>query len=165
MLYRTARRPLFTLLLIASVLNATVRPALAEPVIKLQKWSGQIDLLDDPSPFSLQGTASHLGRFDAVGEVEFTPTAQGGFDGSGVVVFTAANGDQLVGLVTWDVAPGGDVRTSALEFAWRDDVTFSDGHIFHSTGRFADASGRPRGLVVIAIIAILIGLLVPAVQK
>jgi len=39
-------------------------------------------------------------------------------------------------------------------------VEFSDGTIVSSTGRFVE--DRPPGLVVIAIIAILIGLLSPA---
>lgn len=158
-------RQAITLLVAVSFLNLTTRPAFAEPLIVLKNWSGEIDFLEDPAPFTLEGTASHLGRFEAVGEVEFLPNNQGGFDGTGVVVFTAANGDRLVGLVTWDVSPGGDVRRSALDFAWRDAITFSDGEIVQSTGRFADAANRPRGLVVIAIIAILIGLLLPAVQK
>lgn len=165
MFHRTARRPLLSLLVIAAFLNATTRPVMAAPVIVLKNWSGQIDFFDDPAPFTLEGTASHLGNFEAFGEVEFLPTAQGGMEGSGVIVFTAANGDRLVGLVTWLVDPGGEMRRSALEFAWRDDITFGDGQVYQSTGRFADASQRPRGLVVIAIIAILIGLLVPAVQK
>lgn len=165
MLSRTVRNPWFTLLLIAAFLNATSRPVMAVPQIVLHNWSGSIDFLEDPAPFMLQGTASHLGRFQATGEVEFLPNSQGGMDGTGVIVFVAANGDRLVGLVDWDVAAGGDVRRSELNFSWRDDVTFSDGRVVTSTGRFADAAGRPRGLVVIAIIAILIGLLVPAVQK
>lgn len=165
MLTHTAARPWISLIVVVAFLNATTRPVLAAPQIVLHNWSGEIDLLEDPSPFLLQGTASHLGRFEAVGEVEFTPNGQGGLDGAGVVAFTSANGDRLVGLVSWQVDPGGDVRRSALDFAWRDSVTFADGEVAHSTGRFANAANRPPGLVVIAIIAILIGVMVPCTQK
>jgi hypothetical protein len=52
MLSRTVRNPWFALLLIAAFLNATSRPATATPQIVMQSWSGQIDFLDDPSPFA-----------------------------------------------------------------------------------------------------------------
>jgi hypothetical protein len=143
-------------------------PAFATSPVKLQNWTGTIDLSDDePLPFTLKGTASHLGRFTASGEVEFLPgEKKGSLIGNGVVVFEAANGDLLVGDVTWDVDPAVDgFSSSAVHFSWRDSVEFDDGTVFTSTGRFAKAEDRPPGLVVIAIIAILMGLLIPAVQK
>src|SRR5262245_4133907 len=142
------------------------RVAFAESPIKLKKWTGTIDFSTDGiTPFTLSGTASHLGRFDAYGEVEFVPgLVEGSLVGDGVVVFEAANGDLLVGVVTWNVDPGGgDFLTSSIAFHWRDSVEFSDGTIVDSTGHFAE--GRPPGLVVIAIIAVLIALLLPAVQS
>jgi hypothetical protein len=137
-----------------------VAPAGAAPQIKLNKWAGTIDFsATGPSPFALAGTSSHLGDFEAVGEIDIVPGAE---VAEGVVVFTAANGDLLVGVTTWDL---GEDESGALHFSWRDSIEFSDGTIVHSTGRFADAKNRPAGLVVIAIIAILIGMLLPAVQK
>ncbi len=140
---------------------------LAESPVKLQKFQGRIDITAPGPviPFTLAGEASHLGKFTSQGEVVFTPGEQPGtLVGNGVVVLTAANGDLLVGVVTWEVGTIEDNNRSAgIHFSWRDSVTFSDGRVIGNTGRFV--TDRPPGLVVIAIIAILIGLLVPAVQK
>src|SRR6185503_21311642 len=134
-----------------------------ESPIKLNKWTGAIDLsAEGPAPFVLTGKASHLGKFSAYGEVAFVPgEEEGSLIGDGVVVFEAANGDLLVGVVTWNVdAAEGDFRTSSIGFHWRDSVEFSDGTVMTSTGRFVES--RPPGLVVVVIISVLIGLLSPA---
>ena len=147
------------LLLVFSITSVT--PAAAKSPVKLQNWAGTIDYSSNgPSSFELAGTASHLGRFTAYGEVDLLPGAEEGtLEGEGPVVFEAANGDLLVGITTWQV-DGDDV--GQMHFSWRDSVTLSDGSEVASTGRFV--SNRPPGLVVIAIIAVLIGLLVPAVR-
>ena len=140
--------------------------ALAQSAVRLNNFQGAIDVTAAGTvPFVLSGTASHLGQFKCYGEVEFLPGATpGSLIGDGVAVFEAANGDLLVGVVTWDVAAdGNEFRTSRIHFSWRDSVEFDDGTIVSSTGRFVDS--RPPGLVVIAIIAVLIGMLLPAVQR
>jgi len=128
----------------------------------MKNWQGTIDyVVDGPSPFTMQGTASHLGNFSAVGEVTLVPVDKSGaMLGAGVVVFTSANGDLLVGATEW-VVNGEDI--SEMHFRWRDWVEFSDGVVVTNSGRFV--TDRPPGLVVLAIIGVLIALLVPAVQK
>jgi hypothetical protein len=141
-------------------------PSLAKSAVKLQNWSGTIDFsTEETTTFTLEGTASHLGNFTAYGEVDFLPgDEEGALIGFGVAVFESADGDLLVGNVTWEAnAEQGGLRTSSIHFTWADSVEFSDETIVANTGRFVN--DRPPGLVVIAVIAILIALLVPAVQK
>ena len=159
-------RRIVTLVVVGALLACSVRPAAAISPIKLNHWSGAVSLSNAGiTPFRLAGTASHLGQFVASGEVEFLPIgANGSLVGAGPVVFTAADGDLLVGVVTWDVGPETEgERATRLHFSWRDAITFSDGTLVASTGRFL--TSRPPGLVVIAIIAIFIGLLLPAVTE
>jgi hypothetical protein len=161
-----ASRNVLTLVTIVAFLVCSVRPAYAVSPIKLQHWSGRIiSSTTGPASFDLAGTASHLGQFTGSGEVEFLPVGDEGLlVGAGPVVLQAANGDLLVGVVTWDVGvESGAERPARLHFSWRDAVTFNDGTTFASTGRFA--TSRPPGLVVIAIIGVLIGFLVPCVCR
>ena len=154
-----------TLVALLTCVQVFAPAAFAKSPVKLKNFQGTIDLATEgTTPFTLEGTASHLGRFTAFGEVQFVPgEEEGALVGEGVVVFKAANGDLLVGVVSWGVDPAvDDLAASHIHFSWRDSVEFSDGTVAFSTGRFVD--DRPPGLVVIAIIAILIGLLLPAVQ-
>ena len=153
-----SRRQLIASLVLITFFARAVTPTMAQPQIRLNMWTGTIDFSPTAAtPFTLEGTASHLGRFTAYGEVDLTTDDN---VAEGVVVFQAASGDLLVGVTTWELAPDGSAQ---LHFSWRDSVQFSDGTIVSSTGHFADPRNRPSGLVVIAIIAILIGMLIPAV--
>ncbi len=135
----------------------------SNPPIVLKQWKGEIENLPNGlSRFSMRGIASHLGRFHAIGEFVTPTNPNEAFEATGVAAFRAANGDLLVGTVGIEADAE---QLGNLTFHWRDSVQFSDGTIVDSSGRFANAEDRPPGLVVIAIIAILIGLLVPAVQK
>jgi hypothetical protein len=159
----SADRRILTLVTIVAFLACSVRPTYAESPIKLQHWSGTItSSTAGPASFDLAGAASHLGQFTGYGEVEFLPVGDdGALVGAGPVVLQAADGDLLVGVVTWDVAAeSGAEQTAHLHFSWRDAVTVNDGTTVASTGRFA--TSRPPGLVVLAIIAVFIGLLLPA---
>ncbi len=158
----TPMRRILTLVLIAAFGARTSLPARAQSPVKLQNWEGTIDYSPEGvSTFTLSGTSSHLGDFQAYGEIELTPGEEdGSLEGQGVVVFESANGDLLVGITTWGV---GSDTVGGMHFSWRDSVTLSDGTVVSSTGRFTH--DRPPGLVVIAIIAILIGMLLPAVQR
>jgi hypothetical protein len=149
------------LLALSTLFGTTPKAVYAESPVKMKTFIGTIDLTaGGVTPFTLSGTASHLGRFNAYGEVEFFPgEEEGSLVGVGVVVFEAANGDLLVGNVAWEVDAGGDFRTTSIHFSWSDSVQFDDGTVVSNTGRFVD--DRPPGLVVIAIIAILAAILFP----
>jgi hypothetical protein len=155
-----------TLVVLLTCFQVFPPAAFAKSPVKLKNFVGAIDFSTErTSLFVLEGTASHLGRYTAHGEVDFSPGAEAGtLVGDGVVVFEAANGDLLVGVATWEVdAEVNGERASHIHFSWRDSIEFSDGTSAVSTGRFVEE--RPPGLVVIAIIAVLIGLLYPAVVK
>jgi len=123
--------------------------AVARSPVKMTKLTGTVDLsAQGPTPFTLAGVASHLGNYQAEGEVEFLPgEEEGSLIGKGVVVFQAANGDLLVGEALWEVAPGeGDARPATIRFIWADSVEFGDGSVVANTGRFTD--NRPPGLII-----------------
>ncbi len=133
------------LIMIAILTAASIYPqsTSAAPVVKLS-GQGFLEFSNDgPSPFMLQGTASHLGKYTCFGEVELGPGAEAGsLEGEGVAVIRAANGDLIVGIVTWQIDADGDGH---VEFSWRDSVEFSDGTVVSSTGRFIKS--RPAGAV------------------
>jgi|ERR1043166_1628348 ABC-type transport system substrate-binding protein len=132
----------------------------AQSAVKLQ-GGGDIHLSSEgPATFTLSGTASHLGKYTCVGELALDFDEDGSATGTGVAAFRAANGDILVGVVTIEFDTDG---TGNVHFSWRDSVTFHDGTVIRTTGRFV--ASRPPGAISpfifepnTNIIAILIGL-------
>ena len=125
--------------------TASAATALAQSPVKVQAASGAVALSPGgTSPFVLEGTASHLGRFTARGEIELVSGQQpDSFVGEGIVVITAANGDLLAGVATFDLGEGG---LGHVHFSWRDAVQFSDGTVVETTGRFVNQ--RPPGALI-----------------
>ncbi|MEQ1903024.1 MAG: hypothetical protein ABL888_02405, partial [Pirellulaceae bacterium] len=61
-------KTIFSGLTVVLLFAIQANPASAQSPIKLRNWSGTIDLsMDNPVPFEMSGTASHLGRFTAQG--------------------------------------------------------------------------------------------------
>src|SRR5262249_41987970 len=122
---------------------AFLTPAVADPVINRFEGGGLLAIdADGDAVVHLFGNASLLGKFTGYGEVAFEVADQDGdVEGEGVFALTAANGDVLVAVVTWDIDAKGNGQ---LAFHWRDAVTFSDGTTAASTVRFAGR--RPPGI-------------------
>lgn len=122
---------------------ATVR---AESPVKLRKSIIMCDPSLPLSPLTIEGNASHLGKFTAEGEISFRPSeTENLLIGEGVVVFTAANGDLIVGVITLEIAPFVNNEADVhIHIAWRDFVKFADGSVVPNTGRFVRS--RPPGV-------------------
>lgn len=89
--------------------------------------------------FSGEGTASHLGESDIVGESQLAPPAHGCFEiATDAVTLTAANGDQL-----FITNSGQDCFDSTGHIVGNAIFTVTGG-----TGRFAGASGAGTTQVV-----------------
>jgi hypothetical protein len=72
-------RKVVSLLLLVSFCASSASPALAVSPVKLHNWSGIFEpVTDSLSRFHIAGTASHLGRFTAHGEVGFLPVGDDG---------------------------------------------------------------------------------------
>ena len=106
---RLFSRKVVALVILLMCFKVLPSAAFAKSAVKLQKMIGDVDITTEgTAPFSLKGTASHLGRFTAYGEVDFFPGAEADtLVGEGVVVFEAANGDLLVGASIWEVRGNG----------------------------------------------------------
>jgi len=154
------------LFLTLTCLLVVVSAASAKSPVKMVKLDGSVDLSGDgPYPFVLEGTASHLGNYDAYGEVEFLPgDVEGSLVGVGPVVFEAVNGDLLVGTATWTIDPEVEgVAEAHVHFGWQESVEFSDGTVVANTGRFV--SNRPPGLIVVVSSRTLVDLLILILQS
>ena len=107
---------------------------------------------EGPLTFELRGKEKPFGRYTCFGEVVDIET------GDALGVLTDEDGDQIVGAVNLAAKD----NKGHFEFHWRNSVTLN-GQTYVNTGKFA--SQLPKGLVVIAIIAILLIMMLPAVQK
>src|SRR3954453_4762427 len=68
----TLRTRITTMVVIAAFLARSSTLTYAKSPVSLNDFSGTIDFsTTDVSTFTLEGTASHLGRFNAYGEVDF----------------------------------------------------------------------------------------------
>ena len=117
--------------------------AFAAPVVKLSGAGSLTFQAGGTSSFTLSGTASQLGQYTCYGEIVFGPGAEPGtLEGTGVAAIASANGDLIVGDVSWHIDPDG---TGQISFHWQDSVEFSNGDEVSSTGRFS--TSRPAGAV------------------
>jgi hypothetical protein len=155
-------RQLVRLTVIVFVFGQIPQVASAESPVQLHGNGTIIVSPAGTSMFALAGTATHLGKYECLGELHFTPgVVQGTFTGAGIAVFRAANGDLLVGMMSCDLNARG---IGNMAFHWQDSVRFSNGATVSSTGHFAHS--RPPGATTLfryqqtrfGIIAILIGL-------
>jgi hypothetical protein len=120
-----------------------------QPLGKMKVKSFRLTFADDGlAVLRMSGTAPELGNCTCYGEIDFVPGAAAGtLEGVGVIAFTAANGDLLVGVIAARLDT--EDSTMIVEIHWRDAVTFSDGTAAESTGRFVDH--RPPGIIAILI--------------
>jgi hypothetical protein len=122
---------MLTLLLAAVALAFTVHSTWAKDQVPFQGSAAGAIVSVSPDPAGVvlavlaEGNARHLGRFSREETILFNP-ATGAL--TGLIVFTAANGDQLFGTVE-----GGFVSPTRATGTY----TFTGG-----TGRFKNASGE-----------------------
>ena len=118
-------RPVVALLVAAGMLTVTTRASAAERPHK----SGGTAQFVSPTDFVGSGKATHLGRYDEVGSVNFSSTADPTvLRIDAWSVYTAANGDQLYATFTGQL----DLLTGAIT---------ATGTYVGGTGRFDDAGG------------------------
>ena len=141
----------FSLRPIALVLLATIACAMLTPFAAGDQPLGELKVKSFSLSFGedgfavlrMTGTAPDLGNCACCGELVFAPGEdEDTLDGLGVVVFTAANGDILVGVIAAQIDTID--QTFAAQVRWRDSVTVRNGATIASSGRFA--RHRPTGM-------------------
>lgn len=146
-LFLMNRHSVFLLVWIAvAVVSGSPRASGQSPV-KLKKWIAMSGLsIGTVEHLTMDGIASHLGKFLANGEIVYQPgPIEGSLQGEGVIVFEAANGDRLAGVINVEIDPFLDGTADAhISISWRDSIVFSDLSVGASTGRFAQ--NRPPGI-------------------
>ncbi len=152
----------FRYLIILCCISSYPALAQAQTPLTMTQFEGAVDVrAGEVVPFTLKGDAPVIGKFNAVGEILFTPgSTPASLVGHGVIACKTTDGDILVGEVRWNLsAVQAGHRLVAIQFQWKGSVKTSDGESWQSTGRFANS--RPGDMTAQGIIAILIGLLVP----
>lgn len=116
--------------------TASQDDAANEQVVVIPATSG-------PAQLALTGVTDDFGRYVASGELTYAGGDQeGAQSGTGVAVVRAEDGDMIVADLTAEPQADG---STAFTFHWRDSVTFSDGTVVATDGRFVQT--RPPGLV------------------
>jgi hypothetical protein len=117
-----------------------------QPLGKIQTRMINLTFLDHGLvELRMAGEAGGLGDCVCYGQFNTVPGGEPGvLEGTGVVAFTAANGDVLVGVI--DTTVYMLEKLISFEIHWRDEVTFSDGTTVESTGRFVH--NKPAGIIM-----------------
>ena len=123
---RNVSGPVFTLVLAA--LGVFALTASAQAVERPYIARGTAQFINANGDFVGTGTATYLGSYTEVGNAQLTPIGGSLLQVNATNTYTAANGDQLRGVITGQL----DGSTGAITAT----ITYVGG-----TGRFAGASG------------------------
>lgn len=131
-------RTIFASLKALTLFASLVAVADAGPTLK-GPLRGMLFTVDDSwhaGVLMAEGHLTQMGRVTVYGEFLFADGPQpGSYDGEGVVMFAAANGDLLVSNVIWEIDGKGHGN---LEFRWPGQIVLWDGTTIESTGRFVE---------------------------